>query len=267
MSVATSYSAGAGAFGLPMPSQTAEKPKRETWRDWLAPDGFRLVGGKLITRDELLERLRDEGIDVSIHDLKNWQRLGVLPHGIPRREGRSTHALYPPQVVIALALVRQLQDQGREMADIRRVLRGTFRIPPEEGQVVVNRGAGTLVLDGGRVIYRIDTPTATGTAEAFTPDVILGATVRAKGSAKAVFHGLANARVRKSVDDPKALHVEQSAAIVTLDPPARLQDQVTAFARMAEQAYGGRIVRAELRLIDERGLPLRFDLETPDESL
>jgi hypothetical protein len=243
---ARAYGADAGANGLPMP---ATRPKPETWRDWLDPDEPEPIASELITRDELLERLRNEGINVSSHDLKNWQRLGVLPLGIPHREGRSTRALYPPQAVIALALVRQLQNQRHDMAEIRQILRGTFRIPPEEGQIVVNRGAGTLELKDGRVIYRIDVPAATATAEASAPDVMLGATVHAKGSAKVTFSGSANARV-----------------MVTLDPPAALQEQVTAFARLAEQAYGGHIVRAELRLIDERGLPLRFDMETPDES-
>jgi hypothetical protein len=212
------------ANGRTMPAETTPQP--ETWADWLAGDESAPGAGELLTRDELLARLRDEGIIVSSHDLKNWQRLGVLPLGIPHRAGRSTHARYPPQAVIALALVRQLQSQGHTMADIRKILRGTFRIPPEEGQIVVNRGAGTLALEHGRVIYRIAPPTATATGNAFAPDIILG----------------------------------------KLDPPAGLQDQVAAFARMAEQAYGGRIVRAELRLIDERGLPLKFDLETAGES-
>jgi hypothetical protein len=210
--VADIDSAASGATGTRMPKSAP----RETWADWL---GDALDPDALLRRDELLARLAAEGITVRASDLANWQKLNVIPLGIPRRRGRSPIRLYPETAVVALAFVRQLQADRRSMADIRTILRNTFHT------AVRNRDAVPLVLAGGRVTSRLDVPVLTASADALTPTVI--------------------ARPH---------------------PPTALHTQIIAFARQIEQTSGRRLVRAELRFVDDHDQPLTYDLATARDS-
>src|SRR5438552_3505399 len=88
-------------------AETATVTVRETWADWLGAEA--IDPDALLTREEVLGQLQAKGIAVSRYDVRNWERKGVLPLGIPRRIGRSYHARYPPKAVVALAYIRQLQ--------------------------------------------------------------------------------------------------------------------------------------------------------------
>ncbi len=65
-----------------MPTEAPSKPKRETWRDWMSPEAPEPT--ELLSRDELVNQLRQEGIKVSAADLRNWQDDGIVPYGIRR---------------------------------------------------------------------------------------------------------------------------------------------------------------------------------------
>ena len=78
---------------------TPTKPKRETWRDWM-PEGFPQPSDEeLVTRSELLDRLRSDPqrtIDITERTLRLWESEGILPGPIRQRHKGATRALYPP---------------------------------------------------------------------------------------------------------------------------------------------------------------------------
>src|SRR4051812_31057468 len=99
----STYSAGPGAFGLPMPTETTAKPKRETWLDLLPAAVPQPAREEMLTRDEVLEELRHRGIDVSEVALVNWEKRGFVPRAVRSRRDGSPVALYPWFAVNGLA--------------------------------------------------------------------------------------------------------------------------------------------------------------------
>lgn len=208
-----------------MAAEAPTKPKRETWRDWLpegAPDP-----DELLTRDELIEQLRGEGFVVDREDLRNWQSTGAIPYGVNRWDGTATRTFYAPWMLGVVRTLRVMQADGRKMAEIRVHLRDLFdrrRSASKAGRV---RSASAAV---------VATVTATSTA-----------TVRATAF----------------VSDTAAVRATETATVATFPAvPPDLAGRLAAFSRDAERATGGRIVRAEVRLIDEEGRPLVFRLDT-----
>ncbi len=155
---------------------------RAAWKRLLPSDSPEMAPERRISRDELIARLRDEGLSVTAFDLGNWQAAGVVPFGISRWDGRVTRTFYPPIMVDIVRSVRALQANGRKLAEIGPLLQEHF--------------AGILGRDAD------------------------------------------------NIDPPEFPHV--------------LAD----FARNHERIFGHQIVRAEVRLIDDRGIPsaYRFDL-------
>jgi hypothetical protein len=131
---------------------TTEAAKRETWADWRPGDP--IDPEQLLTRQELVDRARTEGIVVSAQDIANWQGDGVLPRGIRRRRGRVTETLYPHWYVDLLRDLRAQQEEGLRLADIGPRLRPQYVVRP---------------------------PTATATAKAHIPLVV---SVTAKASVR-----------------------------------------------------------------------------------
>ncbi len=207
-------------------TETSTKPKRETWRDWM-PDGAP-EPDELLTRDELLERLRGEGFVVSVDDLRNWQSTGTIPYGINRWRDGSVKTHYPRWMLDVVRTLRAMQSDGRKLAEIRSSLRDIFdrrRSDP----VAAAMGATGVHPD----------PIETAMQQAGVHPDPVAAAMRAAGIGGAVF-----------ATDP------------VIEGAGDLAPRLAEIAREHERAFGGRIVRAELRLIDEHGLPLvfRFDL-------
>lgn len=100
---------------------TATKAKRETWRDWMPgepPDGM-----VIMSRDELLDALRDRGIDITPRTLERWQAAGALPYPVRRWHEDAVKATYPGWLVPAIAHLRELQDQSVPVARIAQHMR------------------------------------------------------------------------------------------------------------------------------------------------
>ncbi|MDP9470571.1 MAG: hypothetical protein M3Q71_07875 [Chloroflexota bacterium] len=89
-----------------MSGETTPKAKPETWLDWLpagAPEP------ELLSRDEVLARLQERGVDVSSSDLRYWEYAGVLPRPIRRWHQGATRAVYPGFAVPLIADIRRRQ--------------------------------------------------------------------------------------------------------------------------------------------------------------
>jgi len=100
---------------------TANKPKRETWRDWQpanAPDP-----GQLISRDDLIQALQQEQINATERDLLYWQKVGLIPYPIIRRAGRAGYAAYPFWMIELIRALRSMQADGKSADEIRAALR------------------------------------------------------------------------------------------------------------------------------------------------
>ncbi|MDP9364222.1 MAG: hypothetical protein M3Q10_08355 [Chloroflexota bacterium] len=210
---------------------TTEAPTtaKATWMDWAGPD--EPEPAELLTRDELIERLRDEGFVVDREDLRNWQSTGTIPYGINRWDGTATRTFYAPWMLAVVRTLRVMQADGRKMAEIRAHLRDLFdrrRSASKAGRI---RSASAAAV-----------ATATATAAA---------------------------TVVRSSSDTAAVRATEATAVERFPAvPPDLAGRLVAFSRDAERATGGRIVRAEVRLVDEEGRPLVFRFDTrppPDE--
>ncbi len=95
-----------------MPTETPTK-KRETWRD------FAGESPPWLTRDELLARLRDDGVDVSARTLAYWESQSVVPRPVRRWVDGAPRVFYPELAVGAVAYLRNLQKEGLNLRAIR----------------------------------------------------------------------------------------------------------------------------------------------------
>jgi len=90
--------------------------KRETWREWQAPE---VVEPPLLTRGALIEALARLGLDdIDERRLRFWEMKGVLPGPIRRRLDGATRALYPPWMVNLVFSLRHLQARGFALDDL-----------------------------------------------------------------------------------------------------------------------------------------------------
>ena len=131
--------------GTRMTATTKAPPKtnKKTWRDWMWPDAPEPALDDLLTRDELIDRARAQGIRVGAEDLRNWQQLDAIPYGVRRWRDGATRVLYPTWMVDIIRRLRQLQgsDGGREatLAEIAPQLRLHVRgVVPPVGRAVIN---------------------------------------------------------------------------------------------------------------------------------
>ncbi len=85
----------------------SEKAKRETWRDWLLAGS--VDPAEVLTRDDLVTRLQDRGVQVTTDDFRYWERIGVLPRAIRQRHDGATRAVYPDWFVPLVIRLRTLQ--------------------------------------------------------------------------------------------------------------------------------------------------------------
>jgi len=102
---------------------TTTKPK-ETWRDWVAP-GAIPQRSNLLTRQALIDRLAEDGIEVGESDFLYWQREDILPYSVKLRSNNVTRAYYPfwmADVVKELIRLRT-EERGLLLSAIRPRLR------------------------------------------------------------------------------------------------------------------------------------------------
>lgn len=85
--------------------------KEASWYDWFPTRTPR----DLVSREELLARLRERGIEISERTLTYWELKNVIPRPIRQRQAGAkgaARALYPLFAVDTIAKVRSLQDNG-----------------------------------------------------------------------------------------------------------------------------------------------------------
>jgi DNA-binding transcriptional MerR regulator len=98
-----------------MPIAEMTTTRKQTWRDWLGPDGAE--PDKLFTRDEIAEQA--SGIDaVTPDDIRYWEYQGVLPRSIRQWHNGAVRATYPGWYTQLAMFVRQLQRQGLTLDEI-----------------------------------------------------------------------------------------------------------------------------------------------------
>lgn len=90
--------------------------RRQTWRDFM-PEGAPMPA--LRSHDELLDALRDRGVDLPSSTLEYYRQQGILPRPIRRRHGGATRPVYPEWMVEAVEHLRTLQDQGFSLEEIK----------------------------------------------------------------------------------------------------------------------------------------------------
>lgn len=90
--------------------------RRQTWRDFMPVDAPMPA---LLSHDELLEALRERGIDLPSSTLEYYRQQGILPRPIRRRHGGATRPVYPEWMIEAIEYLRMLQDQGLSLEEIK----------------------------------------------------------------------------------------------------------------------------------------------------
>jgi len=95
----------------------------------------------LITRDEVIARLRRRGVKVAARTLAHWESVGATPHPVRRWRDGAPRALYPDWVVdIAIQVPHFLRYEGLTLSEVGDALRGQLW-PPD---------AVVLLPDGSR---------------------------------------------------------------------------------------------------------------------
>ncbi|MDP9470071.1 MAG: hypothetical protein M3Q71_05300 [Chloroflexota bacterium] len=209
-----------------MSAKTPAGRKRRTWRDWLPPGTPE--PDTLLTRTELLARLHAEGVDVSTHDLDNWQTAGIIPYGIRRRHEGATRTLYPKWMVDLIRYLRELQDEELPLPQISAILKVHAR---------ASAGADAATQDD------IATPSASAPP----------------GS----FHAIsANDALNTDIQETASVvkTIAQTAAIAAA--PNDIIPRLLEWAREHEQMFGSKITRVDVSLVDEYGHPLTFQFDT-----
>lgn len=79
------------------------KSLQETWLDWQCGELPPL--DELLTREQLLERLNNAGVDVTERRLMFWETFGALPRPVRKRHDGATRALYPAWFIDAASIV------------------------------------------------------------------------------------------------------------------------------------------------------------------
>ncbi len=94
-------------------------PKHETWADWMHPDTPFPSDDELLTRSELIERLDAIGAGVRTLTLRRWEAAGVIPRTVRRWHKDAVHGVYPPWMVSLVFVLRELQQDGYSLDEIR----------------------------------------------------------------------------------------------------------------------------------------------------
>ena len=109
-----------------------QAPPKETWADWQSPASPEPE--PLLTRAELVERVRADGFDVTERVLAYWEHSGVLPRAVRRWRDGKPAALYPQWAVSAVVTIRIMQTAGESLDLIRCAIRGIYHRPLSEDE-------------------------------------------------------------------------------------------------------------------------------------
>jgi len=94
---------------------------KETWRDWM-PEGAP-EPERLLSRDELVDRLGYYHVEADATDLRFWEQKGILPRPVRQRRDGAMRTTYPEWVISLVQRIRQLQAEGFSLEQIRPRLR------------------------------------------------------------------------------------------------------------------------------------------------
>lgn len=96
--------------------------EQDTWVDppW-SDDGA--LPERVLTREQLVERARANGAEVTARDLIYWETEGVLPRAVKRWHDGATRALYPPWATYFVVTLRRLQRDELPLRAIAEELR------------------------------------------------------------------------------------------------------------------------------------------------
>jgi hypothetical protein len=111
---------------IAMPAEPPEATRRETWIDWVPPEGREdalLDAEPLLTRDELIAELKKLGVEATPRDFNLWQQRGVIPYPPRQRHKGATRAVYPQWMIGIIAKLRDFQGEGRKLREIGPILR------------------------------------------------------------------------------------------------------------------------------------------------
>ncbi len=97
-------------------TSSAHADLRRDWRDWLLP-GTPMPDQ--ITRDQLLEELQGEGIDIGERRLMYWVTQGVLPRPWRRWHEGAPRAFYPTWMIDVISELHTFQDAGLSLEKIK----------------------------------------------------------------------------------------------------------------------------------------------------
>ena len=122
-----------------MPDDTV----RETWIDWVPSGWLGPADEELITRDELLSRVKALGVEIHPRTLQILENQGLVPRPVRRWHNGAVRALYAPWVA-DLALRAYARRRGRwpldkARADVRDYVKGAIYINKMDTDQLVSR--------------------------------------------------------------------------------------------------------------------------------
>src|SRR5262249_20186862 len=91
-----------------------------TWLDWEAKGALESTTDSLLTRTELLDELRRQGVAIPERTLMYWEEIGALPRPVRRHHKGLTRVVYPRWTLALIADVPRLQQAGYSLQDIGR---------------------------------------------------------------------------------------------------------------------------------------------------
>ncbi len=114
-----------------MATEAPTRPNKETWVDWVKDGAPDPSPEDLITRDELIDHLREAGIPITTRELRYWETEGALPRPVKRSHTGAIRAVYPRWVLRLVPRLRTLRHQGVPLPEIGAHLR--LMLKGEEG--------------------------------------------------------------------------------------------------------------------------------------
>lgn len=102
------------------------RAKQPTWRDWMPEGTPEPTEDQLLTRDQLVRRLRAMNVPTTPRMVLHWETQGALPRPVRRWYRGATRATYAPWVVDAAAQVPALRRTGVPFPEIGRRLRAAL---------------------------------------------------------------------------------------------------------------------------------------------
>jgi len=133
---------------------------KQTWRDWM-PEGTP-EPDRILTRDELVERLRYYNIDADTESIRFWERAGILPRPIRQRRDGATRTTYPDWMIYLVQRIRQLQAEGFSLEQIRPRVRRSAEL------MLVGKAEGSEQQPATGVVQKVSRPfwqSATGAGD------------------------------------------------------------------------------------------------------